>query len=197
VAIWSGWVGLGGLCGFGIVHPLPGIVPGFAINSAITLPVGVEAYGAWALSAWLRPGAARRARMFAGWSALGALALGMAGQVAYHLLAAWNYSRAPWWVTLLVACVPVVTFGFAAALAHLLHAEPGPVPGPDTDVPEPPASLNGHGHEAAALFKADIEAGRVPGIRPIRRKMRIGQERAQQVRAYLEGIVALNGGHRG
>jgi hypothetical protein len=27
VSIWSGWVGLGGLCGFGDVEPLPGIVP--------------------------------------------------------------------------------------------------------------------------------------------------------------------------
>ena len=29
VAIWSGWVGLGGLCGFGPIHPLPGIADGF------------------------------------------------------------------------------------------------------------------------------------------------------------------------
>jgi len=27
VAIWSGWVGLGGMCGFGLVQPLPGIAP--------------------------------------------------------------------------------------------------------------------------------------------------------------------------
>ena len=56
VAIWSGWVGLGELCGFGPIHPLPGIADGFAINTAITLPVGVEAYGAYALRAWLTPG---------------------------------------------------------------------------------------------------------------------------------------------
>ena len=56
VAVWSGWVGLGGLCGFGIVHPLPGIADGFRLNTAITLPVGVEAYGAYALGAWLTPG---------------------------------------------------------------------------------------------------------------------------------------------
>ncbi len=56
VAVWSGWVGLGGLCGFGVVHPLPGIVDSFTINTAVTLPVGVEAYGAYALRAWLTPG---------------------------------------------------------------------------------------------------------------------------------------------
>jgi hypothetical protein len=51
VAVWSGWVGLGGLCGFGVIHPLPGIWDGLQLNTAITLPVGVEAYGAYALGA--------------------------------------------------------------------------------------------------------------------------------------------------
>jgi len=63
VAIWSGWVGLGGLCGFGPIHPLPGIADGFTINTAITLPVGVEAYGAYALRAWLTAGVRERAQI--------------------------------------------------------------------------------------------------------------------------------------
>src|SRR6266496_4595441 len=88
VAVWSGWVGLGGLCGFGIIHPLPGIVPWLRLDTAITLPVGVEAYGAYALGAWLNPATTGAARTFARRSALGALLLGMTGQVAYHLLAA-------------------------------------------------------------------------------------------------------------
>jgi len=88
VAVWSGWVGLGGLCGFGVIHPLPGIWDGLRLDTAITLPVGVEAYGAYALGAWLTPGTAERARLFARRSAIGARALGMAGQVVYHLLAA-------------------------------------------------------------------------------------------------------------
>jgi len=62
IAVWSGWVSLGSLCGFGVVHPLPGIVDGFTLNTAITLPVGVEAYGAYALRAWLTPGTSDRAR---------------------------------------------------------------------------------------------------------------------------------------
>jgi hypothetical protein len=121
VAVWSGWVGLGQLCGFGIVHPLPGIVDRFQINSAITLPVGVEAYGAYALGAWLTPGTPARARTFARRSAIGALVLGMLGQVVYHLLAAAHATRAPWPVVVLVACLPVVTLGFGAGLAHLLR----------------------------------------------------------------------------
>ncbi len=122
VAIWSGWVGLGQLCGFGLVTPLPGIV-NWHLNTAITLPVGVEAYGTFALAAWLSPaGVPERARAFARKSAIGALLLGMSGQVLYHLLAAAHSARAPWPVVVLVACLPVVTLGFGASLTHLLRA---------------------------------------------------------------------------
>lgn len=123
VAVWSGWVGLGALCGFGIIHPLPGIWDTLRLNTAITLPVGVEAYGAYALGAWLTPGTSGRARTFARWSAIGSLGLGMAGQVIYHLLAAAHATRAPWPVVTLVSCLPVVALAFGAALAHLLHDE--------------------------------------------------------------------------
>jgi hypothetical protein len=125
VAVWSGWVGLGTLCGFGIVHPLPGIADGFQLNTAITLPVGVEAYGAYALGAWLTPGTTPAARRFARRSALGALGLGMAGQVIYHLLAASHAAAAPWPVVMLVSCLPVLTLGLGVALTHLLRTGPG------------------------------------------------------------------------
>jgi len=122
VAIWSGWVGLGELTGFGIVHPLPGIWDHFSINSAITLPFGVETYAAYALRAWLSPGVPAVARRFARWSAIGSLGLGALGQVAYHLLASAHVDHAPAWITTLVACLPVAVLGMGAALAHLLRA---------------------------------------------------------------------------
>ena len=122
VAIWSGWVGLGGMCGFGPVNLLPGIGGGFTVNTAITLPVGVEAYAAFAIGAWMAPGTPERARRFAHWSALGALAYGMLGQVAYHLLAAAQVAAAPWPIVVLVSCMPVIVLGFAAGLTHLLRA---------------------------------------------------------------------------
>jgi hypothetical protein len=121
VAIWSGWVGLGGLTGFGMVHPLPGIADDFTINSAITLPVGMEAYAAYALRAWFAPGASVRARRFAKVSAIGSLCLGALGQVTYHLMTAAGWTAAPWPVTTLVACLPVAVLGMGAALAHLLR----------------------------------------------------------------------------
>ncbi|WP_349880835.1 ABC transporter permease [Micromonospora sp. HUAS YX12] len=123
VAIWSGWVGLGGLTGFGVVHPLPGIADGFSINTAITLPIGVEVYAAYALRAWLSGLVPPRARRFAKWSAIGSLLVGALGQVAYHLLVAAGITAAPWWITTLVACLPVAVLGMAAALAHLSHEE--------------------------------------------------------------------------
>lgn len=125
VAIWNGWVGLGGMTGFGPVHPLPGIRPGLVVNTAITLPVGLEAYAAYALAAWLGPWlVSARARRFAMWSALGSLMLGMTGQIAFHLLTAWHQRTAPGFVIVLVACVPVIVVGLASGLTHLLRDRP-------------------------------------------------------------------------
>jgi hypothetical protein len=122
VAVWSGWVQLGMMCGFGVVQPLPGIVP-WHINTAVTLPVGTEAYAAFALGAWLHSATAERAKKFARNSAIGSLALGVSAQVSYHLLAASGATRAPWPVTVLVSSVPVVVLGFGAALSHLLRQD--------------------------------------------------------------------------
>ncbi|MBQ0928536.1 ABC transporter permease [Saccharopolyspora endophytica] len=120
VAIWSGWVGLGQLTGFGIVHPLPGIADGFAINTAITLPIGVETYAAYALRVWLSGQVPSRARRFAKYSALGSLALGALGQIAFHLMKAAGMTSAPWLITAAVACLPVAVLGMGAGLAHLI-----------------------------------------------------------------------------
>jgi len=126
VAIWSGWVGLGGLTGFGIVRPLPGIWDSFTINTAITLPIGVETYAAFALRAWLSGTVPTRARRFAKWSAIGSLILGALGQIAFHLMKSEGMTTAPWQITTLVACLPVAVLGMGAALAHLLHDDEDP-----------------------------------------------------------------------
>lgn len=125
VAVWSGWVGIGQMTGFGVVAPLPGIWDSLRINTAVTLPVGVEAYGAMALHAWLSGSQAvsARTRRFAMWSAIGSLVLGVSGQVTYHRLAEVHVTRAPWGVTTLVASLPVVVLGLGTALAHMLRAD--------------------------------------------------------------------------
>ena len=121
VAIWGGWVEMGRLTGFGMVKLLPGIADRVELNTAITLPIGVETYAAFALWAWLSGRATGDARAFAKWSALASLGLGAAGQVAYHLMAAAGWTSAPWPITAAVACIPVAVLGMGAALAHLMH----------------------------------------------------------------------------
>lgn len=121
VAIWAGWVDLGRLTGFGVVHPLPGIADDFSLNTAITLPVGLETYAAYALRVWMSGVVPARARTFARWSAILSLALGFAGQAAYHLMIAAGMGRAPWPITLAVSGVPVAVLGAGAALWHMVH----------------------------------------------------------------------------
>jgi hypothetical protein len=213
VAVWSGWVGLGELCGFGIIHPLPGIADGFRLDTAITLPVGVEAYGAYALGAWLAPGHVRpAARKFASRSAIGALTLGMAGQVIYHLLAAAHATRAPWPVVVLVACLPVVTLGFGTALTHLLRTpdtpEMHPQPAPEThpeEAPETPIRRTRTRSRTASRsrtrnaptpaevevhFAADLASGQVPAVRRIQRELHVGAPRARALRDHMETLTS-------
>ena len=121
--VWSGWVGIARLTGFGLVAPLPGIWPSLHLDTSITLPVGVEAYAAYALRAWLAAehAVSPRTRRFAKWSALLSLALGMAGQVTYHLLAGAGVTRAPWAITTIVSCLPVLVLAMGTTLAHMLR----------------------------------------------------------------------------
>jgi hypothetical protein len=125
--VWSGWVGIAQKTGFGLVSPLPGIWPSLHLDTSITLPVGVEAYAAYALRAWLASenSISDRTRRFARWSAICSFALGMAGQVAYHLLAQTGAARAPWPVTMVVSCLPVLVLAMGTTLAHMLRADAG------------------------------------------------------------------------
>jgi hypothetical protein len=123
--VWSGWAGIAHKTGFGLLSPLPGIWPSLHLDTTITLPVGVEAYAAYALRAWLarENWISDQTRRFAKWSAICSFALGMAGQVAYHLLAQAGAARAPWPVTTLVSCLPVLVLAMGTTLAHMLRAD--------------------------------------------------------------------------
>ena len=191
VAVWSGWVGIGQMTGFGLVHPLPGLWPSFRLNTAITLPIGVEAYAAYALRAWLSASitVSERTRRFARRSAIGSLLLGMAGQIAYHLLAQSHTDHAPWGVTMAVSCLPVLVLGMGAALAHLLHADAlanrATVPGPDQTQDQSEHHNPGRDHIAATIrpgriVQAEAAAARIQaaGRRVSRRTLRAAGVRA-------------------
>jgi hypothetical protein len=186
VAIWSGWVGLGELCGFGPVRVLPGISD-LTINTAITLPVGVEAYAAYALGAWMAPGTPDPARRFARWSALGALAYGMAGQIIYHLLAAAHATAAPWPVVVVVSCMPVAVLGLAAALTHLLRA-PETAADPPEFVSVPPDVVEA----AKASLRATVAAGNPLSVNQLQERFSLSRGTATKVRT---AVLAESNGH--
>jgi hypothetical protein len=131
--VWSGWVGIAQKTGFGMVPLLPGIWSSLHLDTAVTLPVGVECYAAYALRAWLAggPAVSDRTRRFARWSAICSLALGMAGQVAFHLMDQDHVTRAPWGITTLVSCLPVLVLGMGTALAHMLREDAAAADQPD------------------------------------------------------------------
>ena len=67
---------------------------------------------------------------------------------------------------------------------------PGSAAVSDPDpVPAPGYTLNGHGYEAERIFADDLAAGDVPSIRAIRAAMRVGQPRAREIQAHLEGLT--------
>ncbi|MGH3940696.1 MAG: hypothetical protein ACRDTG_19080 [Pseudonocardiaceae bacterium] len=160
VAIWSGWVGLGALTGFGVVDLLPGITE-IKINTAITLPVGMAIYAAYALRAWLTPGTPPAARRFAQASALGALSLDAAAQIAYHLMIAAGVTVAPWPIITVVSALPVVVLGMAAALAYLLMDQvAAQAPGVDS---APPADDPDRGEDPSGPLRIVDPRGVTPG----------------------------------
>ena len=104
--------------------------------------VGAEAYAAYALRAWLARdrSISGRTRRFAKWSATCSFALGMAGQIAYHLMTQAGMARAPWPITTIMSCLPVLVLAMGTALAHMLRAEAEAADTPDSRT-GPPAIL--------------------------------------------------------
>jgi len=124
----------------------------------------VEAYAAYALRAWLardRP-ISDRTRRFAKWSAIFSFALGMAGQVAYHLMAQAGMARAPWPVTTVVSCLPVLVLAMGTALAHMLRADTDTADTPDsrTGTPAVPRSLSWSSEDQGGPDRRRPEADR-------------------------------------
>ena len=56
----------------------------------------------------------------------------------------------------------------------------------DAGVPGVPPAPEPHQVQAAGEFADEVRRGKVPGIRPIKRRLGVGQPKAQEVQAYLE-----------
>jgi hypothetical protein len=116
-----------------------------------------------------------------------ALWLGVGGTIAANGAYGWPYGP----VGVVLSTWPGAAFVIAVELVMLLvRRARGTVPG---TVPGPPAELNGHAEAAAELFATELAAGKVPGIRRIRREMHLGQPRASQVRDYLAAVAGERG----
>ena len=107
---------------------------------------------------------------------------GNVGHVAGHDLASRATAAVP---PLAAAAALAVGLGVLKRTVAVHATAPGAVPA----VPGPAAALNGHAEQAVQLFADDLAAGQVPGIRAIRSGLSVGQDKAQQVQAYLRGLT--------
>jgi hypothetical protein len=111
--------------------------------------------------------------------AYAALGLGIAATLAANIAAGLAFGP----VGAVVAAWPAPALVISYELLMLvIRSSATDVPG---HVPTSFASLNGYAEQAAELFAADLEAGRVPGIRPIKSGLHVNQDKAKQVQAYL------------
>lgn len=187
VTIWSGWVGIGEMAGFGPVKVLPGISE-FTINTAITLPVGLETYAAYSMYAWLTAvGLTNGTRRFAMWSAFGSLALGMAGQVSYHLLVVAGVAKnaAPVAIVIGVSSIPVLVVGFGIGLAHAMHKDHSA-----RHAPEAPETAEEPVPVAEVEVTPEVPERPAPALVPAPRKRMEMVSVTDTDERYLKGVEA-------
>jgi hypothetical protein len=127
------------------------------------------------------------------WLAYAALGLRIAATLAANVAAGLSYGP----VGALVASWPapalVISYELLMIVLRTSVRAAATAPAADTAVPGPPAERNGHAQAAAERYAADLAKGEVPGVRRIRRDLKVGQPRAQQVRAYLAALVPGGG----
>ena len=102
----------------------------------------------------------------------------MAGQIAYHLMTQAGMTRAPWAITTVVSCLPVLVLGMGTALARMLRADAAASADPQA--------------EALEVNVADVVEVRQSGT-PARLVIRSSGDGADRVDAFLEdveGVVA-------
>ena len=181
VSIWGGWVGMGRLTGFGPINLLPGIAD-LTVDTAITLPIGLETYAAYSMYAWLAAAhLSTPTRRFAKWSALGSLVLGMAGQAAYHVMASQGTVKAPVEIVIVVSAIPVIVLGLGTGLAHAMrkdwHAYQATLQvaraDDGTDAPEVPA-VERHVPEVPTVARAD-DGTSVPEVPNVERHVPVAE----------------------
>ena len=155
--------------------------------AAMLLPVSIDGTVAAASLVMLRTA---RAGLGTPWLARVMLGLAVTATLAANIAYGMRFGPGG----ALLSGWPAVAFIGSAemAIGMVRRVRSAPVPA-GVSVPEPvPApgyGLNGHAHQAAELFAADIGAGRVPGIRAIRSGLHVGQDKAALVQTYLRELT--------
>jgi hypothetical protein len=132
VLSFSALAGLAELAGVTAALPLPA---GGRFRLAWLLPIAVDAYAVTATRVWLRTAGTARTRRYARLNAIGAIGLSVAGNAAYHALAAAGVAslgtvRAGWLVVVAVSAVPPVMLGLVGHLHALVSDDRQPAPAP-------------------------------------------------------------------
>lgn len=137
VLSFSALAGLAELAGVTAALPLPA---GGRFRLAWLLPIAVDAYAVTATRVWLRSAGTARTRGYARRNALGAIGLSVAGNAAYHALAAAGLKsladvRAGWAVIVAVSAVPPVMLGLVGHLHALVSDDHRPAVAPPSAAP--------------------------------------------------------------
>lgn len=106
-----------------------------------------------------------------------ALGLGIAATLAANVAAGLAYGVLGAIVAAWPAPALVISYELLMYVIRSAAAAPGAA-GPDF-------GLNGSAAAAVEAFAAELAEGKVPGIRAIRGRMHVGQDKASQVQAYL------------
>jgi hypothetical protein len=119
----------------------------------------------------------------------------MAGQVACHLLAQAGAARAPWPITTVVSCLPVLVLAMGTALAHMLRADAraatetpaGGRAGPAT----PPRPARSAGDQAGPVQDQPAGQGTAPlsGPRPRTRPVPVPDRAAARTSTPLHAEI--------
>ncbi len=126
------------------------------------------------------------------WAARVTVGLGVAMTMWANIVHGLGYG---WSGIIISGWPPVALMAAIEVLARMVRPA---APATDTavsELPEPPASLNGHAEKAAELFADDLAFGTVPGIRRIRQQMHLGQPKATEVRGYLQTLAGSGNNH--
>jgi hypothetical protein len=151
--------------------------------AAILLPVSIDGTVAAASLVMLHSARAglpspRLARFMLGLSVAATLACNVGYGLPYGIAGA------------LISGWPAIGFlGSVEMALTMIRRARSSAPALTESTPAPYAALNGHAHQAAELFAAELESGRVPGIRAIRSGLHVGQDKATEIQHFLRTRV--------